>query len=141
VKRHAARELALKALFAYDVGKNEPGMIMELLFEEEIIDTTSKEFSVYLVEGVIENMATIDQMIEKYALEWALDRMPAVDRNIMRVALFEILFSPDIPKAVIINEAIELAKAYGSEDSARFVNGIVGNIIVGNIIKDMPQRK
>ena len=136
MKRHAARELALKALFAYDVGKNEPGMIMELLFEEEIIDTTSKEFSVYLVEGVIENMATIDQMIEKYALEWALDRMPAVDRNIMRVALFEILFSPDIPKAVIINEAIELAKAYGSEDSARFVNGIVGNII-----KDMPQRK
>ena len=136
MKRHAARELALKALFAYDVGKNEPGMIMELLFEEEIIDTTSKEFSVYLVEGVIENMATIDQMIKKYALEWALDRMPAVDRNIMRVALFEILFSPDIPKAVIINEAIELAKAYGSEDSARFVNGIVGNII-----KDMPQRK
>jgi len=135
VKRHAARELALKALFAYDVGKNEPGTILELLYEEEIIDSSIKEFSRYLVGGVIEKRPTIDSNIEQYTLEWALDRMSAVDRNIMRIALFEILFSPDIPKAVIINEAIELAKTYGSEDSARFVNGIVGNII-----KDMPQR-
>ncbi len=135
MKRHAARELALKALFAYDVGKNEPGTILELLYEEEIIDSSIKEFSRYLVGGVIEKRPTIDSNIEQYTLEWALDRMSAVDRNIMRIALFEILFSPDIPKAVIINEAIELAKTYGSEDSARFVNGIVGNII-----KDMPQR-
>ena len=135
MKRHAAREMALKALFAYDIGKNEPGMIIELLSEEESVDTDSKEFSGYLVGGVIENKGAIDQMIEKYALEWALDRMPGVDRNIMRVALFEILYSPEIPKAVIVNEAIELAKTFGSDDSPRFVNGIVGNII-----KDMPQR-
>ena len=136
MKRHAARELALKALFAYDIGKNEPGFVMELLSAESKLEPDSVEFCRYLVLGVIDNQAEIDGMIGKYAHEWVLDRMPAVDRNIMRLAIFELLFSPEIPKAVIINEAIELAKSFGSDDSSRFVNGIVGNVI-----KEMPTRE
>jgi len=134
LKRRAAREMALKALFAYDLGKNEPGTVLELLYEEENADTGTREFCAYLANGAVMNIVRIDQKIAGYAREWALERMSAVDRNIMRIAVFELLFSPEIPKAVIINEAIELAKAYGSEESARFINGIVGNII-----KDMQE--
>lgn len=128
--RRVAREVALKALFAYDLGKNEPYTILEQLYEEEDTnDKSTSEFSRHLVEGVIQQQEHIDGVIEKYAIEWDLQRMATVDRNIMRMALFEILYLPEIPEAVTVNEAIEIAKIYGSEDSARFINGILGNVI------------
>lgn len=129
MKRRAARELALKTLFAHDVGNNDPDATLEVLWQEEPIDAGSRDFSGYLVAGVIQNQAGIDEMIRKYTIEWELERMAAVDRNIMRMALFEMLYSEKIPWPVAANEAIELAKKYGGVESARFVNGILGKII------------
>ena len=129
LKRRAARELVLKALFARDLGKAEPYSLLDQLVEEENSGEDAKKFSRHIIEGVIANQGNIDDTIQKYAIEWDVCRMAAVDRNIMRMALFEMLYSPEIPDAVAVNEAVELAKIYGSEDSARFINGILGNVM------------
>lgn len=129
MKRRTARELGLKVLFARDLGKVEPYTMLEQLAEEENSGDNAKNFSRYLIEGVILNQEQLDRTIKEYAIEWDLDRMAAVDRNIMRLALYEMFYSPDVPKAVAVNEAVELAKLYGSEDSARFINGILGKVI------------
>lgn len=129
MKRHAARELAMKALYAYDIGKTEPLEQLEMLGAEEKPGKKAVDFACYLVKGVLQNLKHLDSIIKEHAIEWDLERMPAVDRNIMRIALFEIIFSPDIPMAVSANEAIELAKSYGTNDSARFINGILGKVI------------
>ncbi len=127
--RHEARELALKALFAFDIGKSDPDCMLEHLSAEEGPRDAVLKYSKQLIEGVANNKATIDSLIDSNAIEWKLNRMAAVDRNIMRVALYEILFAPDVPQAVAVNEAIEIAKVYGANDSPRFINGILGNII------------
>ncbi len=127
--RHEARELALKALFAFDIGKSDPEDMLERLSAEEGPRDAVLKYSKQLIEGVASNKAAIDSLIDSNAIEWKLNRMAAVDRNIMRVALYEILFAPDVPQAVAVNEAIEIAKVYGANDSPRFINGILGNII------------
>ncbi len=136
MKRHDARELVLQALFAIDLGKNDHRMILDSLCREKDVDENSWEFCRYIVEGVIERQAVIDRLIQKYAVQWELTRMAGVDRNILRLALFEILFSYDVPEAVATNEAIELSKSFGSQESFRFINGILGNIL-----KDLPAIK
>lgn len=82
-----------------------------------------------LVQGVQDQHADIDELITRYADHWAISRMPVVDRNIIRVAVWELLWGGDVPIAVAINEAVELAKSYSTEDSGRFVNGILGKIV------------
>lgn len=124
-----SRELALKVLFAREFTKDEPWPLMELLFAEEGADQSGSDFCRLLVRGVLEKQRLIDSVIARYAEGWGLDRMAGVDRNILRLALFEILFAEGIPSAVAVNEAIELAKIYGSGDSGRFVNGVLGKII------------
>lgn len=129
MKRRAAREMALKVLFAHDLGKTEPLFILEQLSEENLMNEKSKKFVSDLVLGVVQNQEVIDNTIKQYAVEWDLERMAAVDRNLLRIAIFEMLFSNSVPKVVAVNEAVELAKAYGNEESFRFVNGILGNAI------------
>lgn len=136
MKRRTAREIVLKTLFARDLSRNEPQEVLEHVFAEEKVDEGDKEFSRYLVKGIVSRQDAIDDLIRKYSIEWDLNRMAAVDRNIMRMAIFEILFSPNVPEAVAANEAIEIAKQYGSDESAKFVNGILGKII-----KDLPAVK
>lgn len=136
MKRREARELALKILYARDIGKNDPQLIMEQLFAEEQVEEKGQKFCRWLVEGVIENLAASDQLISQYATEWPVDRLAAIDRNLMRIALFEFYFTDEVPGAVAVNEAIEVAKIYGSAESPRFINGVLGNII-----KDLPQIK
>lgn len=87
-----------------------------------------KEFSIFLVEGISKNKDLIDSLISKYATNWQIQRMPAIDRNILRLATFELLFADDIPPKVSINEAIEMAKRYGDKDSGKFVNGVLDKI-------------
>ncbi len=136
MKRRLARELALKALFARDISGNEPITTLEQLVLEENVNDSTKNFALYLINGVVAHLAEIDKIIRQFAVEWELERMATVDRNIMRLALFEILYSDNVPEAVATNEAVELAKSYGSEESARFTNGILGNII-----KHLPEIK
>lgn len=127
--RRVARETTMKALFALDLGKNEPTEIMARLCEEDKIPSEAKVFSNYLLEGVLAKQHFLDKVIERYAIEWDLERMAAVDRNILRIALFELLYAEDMPAAIPVNEAIEIAKVYGGDESPRFINGILGKVI------------
>jgi N utilization substance protein B len=86
------------------------------------------DFSMRLIQGVISHQEEINNLIEGYADNWALERMPTLDRNIIRISLYEMLYENDIPFSVSINEAVELAKIYGTEDSGKFVNGVLGKI-------------
>ena len=87
------------------------------------------EYARSLVTGVQEHHADIDSLITSYADKWAIERMPMVDRNLVRIALFELFWGDDVPVAVAINEAVDLAKAFSTEDSGRFVNGLLGRIV------------
>lgn len=128
-KRTQARESALKILYTLDI-KNDKDY-KEALYvyrqsnkaEEEIMD-----FTINLVSGSIENLSAIDGFIAKYADNWAIKRMAVVDRNILRMGTYELLFFKETPPKVVINEAVELAKRYGDVDSGKFVNGILDKI-------------
>lgn len=126
--RRQSRELALQALFFLDI--NQSGEGLEGFCEERTEELTDKvkPFFMDLVQGVTEGMDEIDELLNKYSKHWKLSRMPVVDRNIMRIAVFEILKRPDIPPSVSINEAVEIGKKYGTRDSGPFINGILDRI-------------
>lgn len=103
-----------------------------LLGEEGETQPPSDDTVLYasrLVEGVQEHGSDIDARIERYADRWPLERMPVVDRSLLRLALFELIWVPDVPVAVVINEAVEIAKAISTPDSARFINGLLGRVV------------
>ena len=128
-KRRAGRELALKVLFQIDVGKLPAEEALAFAAENARYESEAFDFARELVEGVLGQLPTIDQAIESYAREWTLDRMANIDRNILRISAFEILFSPNVPASVAADEAVELAKKYSTAESGRFINGILGNLI------------
>ncbi|MDO7786392.1 transcription antitermination factor NusB [Desulforamulus aquiferis] len=127
--RRQARETALQVLFQIDMGKNEPEFALTNTAEEFGAGSQEIEFARQLVTGALEHIEEIDQAISRVSKEWQLNRMANVDRNIMRLALFEIMFRADIPDNVSVNEAVELAKIFGGPDSGKFVNGILGKIL------------
>ena len=128
-KRSKSREHALKVLYAMDI---RAGIAEECLVDFfETQDISSKEiaeFTTHLVEGVEEQFKKIDKILKKYAKNWEINRMAVIDRNILRLATFELLFDDNIPPKVSINEAIELAKKFGDPNSGKFVNGILDKI-------------
>lgn len=126
--RRAARELALKILFQIDVGKIplEEALALSLPKNE---NSKVKAFATQLVAGTVQALEKIDRVISQYAIDWHLDRMANIDRNILRLAVYELLFLPDVPVSVSVNEAVELAKKYGDVNSPRFINGILGNVV------------
>ncbi|GFP34078.1 transcription antitermination protein NusB, partial [Candidatus Hakubella thermalkaliphila] len=130
-KRHRQRKFVLDILYQADLLERK---IKDVLTEElEHKKEFRTEFVISLVEGVAEKKEYIDDLIQESSRHWSLERMPIVDRNILRMAIYEILFMEDIPLKVSINEAVELAKTYGTDESGRFVNGVLGNIIaLGN---------
>lgn len=123
--RREARKRALEILYQIEI--TDAGL-------EEAVESLAKAdrevppFTVNIVKGIIENKDAIDEQIDAAAARWTLERMPLLDRNILRMAIYEILYEPDIPISVAINEAVELAKIYGTPDSSKFVNGVLGNI-------------
>jgi len=131
--RRISREMALKILFQVDlVHCNvddassyafQTEQIMQLNDPDAIID-----FSLQLVRGVLSNLTDIDPLIKEHASHWTIERMANIDRNILRIAIYEIVFIENIPKSVSINEAVELAKKYSTEGSFGFVNGVLGKI-------------
>jgi N utilization substance protein B len=130
--RRQARETALQVLFQIDLGKTEPNLALTNTAEEFGAGPQEIEFARQLVLGTLEHIEDIDAMIASVSKEWQLNRMANVDRNIMRLALYEIKYRSDIPENVSVNEALELAKIFGSSDSARFVNGILGKLLDNN---------
>jgi len=127
-KRSQAREYALKILYAIDIAKIDHADCIRAFWEHQETDDAIREFTDILVKGVMKNKAEIDAMISSYATNWQLERMAAVDRNILRFATYELLFMSDIPPKVTINEAIEVAKKFGDNDSGKFINGILDKI-------------
>ncbi|MEW6695735.1 MAG: transcription antitermination factor NusB [Bacillota bacterium] len=127
--RRQARETALQALFQIDVGKNEPDFAIKNTAEEFGAGPQELEFAQQLVKGTLEHIGEIDALISSISKEWQLSRMANVDRNIIRLALYELKYREDIPPNVSVNEAVELAKIFGGVDSGRFVNGILGKFL------------
>ena len=127
-KRRQARECALQILFQHDFRDVELKEAIQFYWQDHAAAEEIKEFTEKLVEGVWRNRSEIDALLTKHSTNWRLDRMPAVDRNILRIATYELLFERDIAASVSLNEAIEIAKAYGSEESSSFVNGVLDPI-------------
>jgi transcription antitermination protein NusB len=126
--RRKAREAALQILYQIDVSKNTPKEALRLFWSEHSSLPEVEEFGDRLVEGVVRNQPEIDRLIESHSTHWKLNRMACVDRNILRIAVYELLYCHDIPKSVSLNEAIELGKKFGTEDSGAFINGVLDNI-------------
>lgn len=128
-KRTLAREYALKVLYQAEMTHRDIQTATEIFWSErEKIDENVKEFCDVLTAGVAKHLKSIDDRLTDNATNWQLRRMAAIDRNILRLGVFELLFSPDIPPKVAINEAVELAKKYGDLESSKFVNGVIDKI-------------
>jgi len=128
-KRTQAREAALKILYAIDITKEPPEKCIDNFWlSQDEVKPEVRYFAEALVRGVCANKAEIDKMITAHATNWELGRMAVIDRNILRAATYELIFSEDIPPKVAMNEAIDLAKKYGDKDSGSFVNGVLDKI-------------
>ena len=127
--RTKARSIALQVLYEVDISGHQPGKILTDRFEWLKIDESLKEFISQIVSGVIENKQSLDEFIAAFAPEWPLDQVAIIDRNLLRIALWEIAIYKKTPLKVVVNEAVELAKKYGAEGSPRFVNGVLGALI------------
>jgi transcription antitermination protein NusB len=124
--RTRARYLALQVLYEVDIANHPPGEIYKLRLEETPLTDDLAEFARQIIFGVLPITSTLDHLIAKYAPEWPLDQIAAIDRNILRMALWEFAVYGRTPLKVAINEAVELAKLFGSDSAPRFVNGVLG---------------
>lgn len=132
MSRRKARELAVQALFQLDFNTDvtTEEALNSALHEREDTNETTRLYAQALVEGTQQNLAAIDEYISELSREWKIDRMAGVDRNIARMAIYEMKYSQEcLDPGVAINEAVELAKTFGTEDSSRFINGILGSIV------------
>jgi N utilization substance protein B len=127
-KRHTARVIALQALFELDTVGHEPAECVSRIAKEASAAKEITAFALELVNGVIENRERINEIIEETAPAWPLNQIAATDRNILRLAIYEIVIDNKVPMRAAINEAVELAKEYGGDNSPRFVNGVLGSV-------------
>jgi N utilization substance protein B len=123
--------VALQALFAADMRGGLAETSLDWLLEEEPLVSRARDFTETLLSGVGNNGAALDQLIQRYAPAWPVNQLSLIDRNILRLALYELLYHVDTPPKTAVNEAVELAKIFGSESSARFVNGVLGSVMAG----------
>ncbi len=126
--RRKARALALQALYEVDSASHKAEEALNHLLSEERLSEENVNFTRELVSGVIQNKEKIDEHIQRFAPAWPIEQIPAVDKNILRLAIFEILLDNKVPVKVAINEAVELAKTFGSDNSSKFVNGVLGSV-------------
>ena len=124
--RTRARSLALQVLYEIDIVNHPPAEIFKLRLEESPLPDDLAEFARQIIFGILPLTGTLDQLIAKYAPEWPFDQIAPIDRNILRMALWEFAVFRETPLKVAINEAVELAKQYGSDSAPRFVNGVLG---------------
>lgn len=127
-KRTQAREYALQILYQYEVNPDDLNEIFKSFWESHDSNEEVREFTSRLVRGTLDNIKYVDEVVVKYAENWQLHRMAAVDRNILRFAAYEIIFCEDVPPKVTINEAVNIAKKFSQEDSGKFVNGVLDRI-------------
>lgn len=130
--RHLARELALKVLFQAEASRNTLEDIQRDFLEHQSAGGRSREFALSLASGTLEHVAEIDAEIGLVLEHWSLPRLSLIDRNILRMAIYELLYCPDVPPKVTINEAIELGKRYGTDESGGFINGVLDKVLSSN---------
>ncbi|GAC1358905.1 MAG: transcription antitermination factor NusB [Ktedonobacteraceae bacterium] len=126
--RRQARMITLQTLYEYDIAQHIPAEVLQRHVEERHLPSQVVEYAEALVLGVSEHLADIDAHIQSAAREWPLQQMARIDKNILRLAIYEILFNNTVPAKAAINEAVELAKIFGSDTSSRFINGVLGTI-------------
>ncbi len=127
--RRKARELALQMLYQHDLSGNPPDAILSTFEDLQKSKPSTREFATRIFKGTVEHQEAIDQMIVQQADNWRLSRMAVVDRNIIRMSIYEFLHEQDTPKLVVIDEAIEIAKKFGTQKSSQFINGILDGIL------------
>lgn len=127
-KRRKARESTLQILFQLEFNHHHPESTIKQYWENRKVSEEVREYSNWLVNGIISHQKEIDNVIQSVSEHWRLSRMAVIDRNILRMAVFELLFEENIAAAIVINEAIEIAKKYSSDEAATFVNGILDAI-------------
>ena len=127
-ERHKARGLALQALYEIDATGHEPAEVIKRQLAAVMLSPDNNRFVEELVAGVLENRARIDEYIRRFARAWPLEQMAVVDRNILRLAIYEVLVDNRVPVRVAINEAVELAKDFGGQSSPRFINGVLSSV-------------
>lgn len=149
-KRRTAREMALQMLYQRDVGASDLAQIFHAFDLGEHLASGGDparqrrrleeafNFARRLVKGTAEHQDEIDELISRQADNWRLERMPIVDRNVLRLAVYELLYTEDTPELVVVDEAIELAKKYGSEQSGRFVNGLLDGLLKAGLTRRRP---
>ncbi|HKM40017.1 MAG TPA: transcription antitermination factor NusB [bacterium] len=135
MSRRQGREAALKALFQVELGETEPNFALQQLVAEDQLTEYVADFARRLIEGVLDNQKEVDAVLTRFSTDWSLQRMANVDRMVLRLAAYELLFCPDIPAAVAINEAVELVKLYSTGKSGRFVNGILSSVARAKLAK------
>lgn len=126
--RRKARATTLQALYEVDSAAHDPKATLQRLLEETPMPEEAQAFARDLLEGVLSNHQEIDHAIQRAAPTWPLEQLARIDLNILRIAIFEIIFDNEVPLKVAINEAVELAKTFGSDNSPKFVNGVLGTI-------------
>ena len=126
--RRQARIAALQALFEIDAVHHVVDLVLQRRLQDDELPSKAAEFASFVVHGVLDHKERLDEMIIVHAPEWPIDQMAIVDRNILRIALFEFVIDKGTPPKVAINEAVELAKMFGSDSSQRFVNGVLGTL-------------
>jgi N utilization substance protein B len=126
--RRQARELAMQALFYIDMRDNASSQMLESFCDNFSPPKKARPFLLSLVNGVLETSGEIDTLIERFSKNWEIHRMSCVDRNVMRIAVYELLYCEDIPPKVSINEAVDVGKKFGTEESGAFINGIMDSI-------------
>ena len=134
--RRKARELALQMLFQHDMSGNPPDTIMATFEELQKSNANTREFATRIFRGTVDHIGEIDEMITAQADNWRLSRMAVVDRNIIRMSIYEFLHEEETPKLVVIDEAIEIAKKFGTQKSSQFINGILDGILKKHKLQD-----
>jgi len=129
LSRRLARRTALQLLYQIDLTQCSTADALANTAVETPLSSADQEFAHLLVKGVRERLQELDELIARFAKDWTLERMSVVDRNILRLAIFELRYMPDVPTKVSINEAVELAKAFSDEQAAKFINGILGTVV------------
>lgn len=127
--RHQARIVALQALYEIDCTNHAPAVVLEQRLATTRLPKAAADFTRHLVHGVLKHQAVLDHFIHRHAPEWPLEQMAYIDRNILRIAIFEFAVDGHTPVKVAINEAVEVAKAFGSDSAPRFVNGVLGTLV------------
>lgn len=127
--RHAAREKAFQVIYQMDLNENTLDFALESVLEEAELSQEAVDFCRALASGTLEKRAEIDEMLQRHTENWKLERMPSVDRNILRLAAYELLYCPEVPDKVAIDEAIELAKLYSDDKAPRFINSVLDKIL------------